>query len=164
LTEKTLICSFGNVLRADDGVGACVIEELGKRSLPDWVGLRDFGTSGFRAAVEMGDYDRVIVIDALAAGHRPGTIYRLVLGRKDAIAGLPPGPFAVSLHEVGLDGALATAALIGRFPAQVIVMGCEPGDMSMGLARSEAVAHAVEGLVELVLSEIEGNRVKATGT
>jgi hydrogenase maturation protease len=155
LEPKTLICGFGNRLRRDDGLGAYVIDHLAKRELPDYITLRDFGTSGFRAALEIGDYERVIVIDAMRAGGKPGTLYRMVLAYEDIVSNNPPGSFVISLHEVGIEKALATAFLAGRFPEEVVILGCEPEDLSFGLSPSEIVKGAAERLLELVVDEIE---------
>ncbi len=155
MESKTLVCGFGNSLRRDDGLGAYVIDSLAKRELPDYITLRDFGTSGFRAALEIGDYDRVIVIDAIRAGGKPGTLYRTVLGHEKLAGNNLSGSFAISLHEAGLDKALATAFFTGRFPEEVVILGCEPEDVSFGLTPSKIVKGAVKRLVELVVSEIE---------
>jgi hydrogenase maturation protease len=155
LEPKTLICGFGNSLRRDDGLGAYVIDQLAERELPDYITLRDFGTSGFRAALEIGYYDRVIVIDAIRAGGKPGTLYRMVFGYENIVSNDLPGSFAISLHEVGLEKALTTAFFAGRFPKEVVILGCEPEDVSFGLALSEIVEGASKRLLELVVSEIE---------
>lgn len=155
LEPKTLICGFGNSLRRDDGLGAYVIDQLAERELPDYITLRDFGTSGFRAALEIGNYDRVIVIDAIRAGGKPGTLYRMVLGYENMVSNNLPGSFVISLHEVGLEKALATAFFAGRFPKEVVILGCEPEDVSFGLTPSKIVKGAVKRLLELVVSEIE---------
>jgi hydrogenase maturation protease len=155
LEPKTLICGFGNSLRRDDGLGPYVIGHLAERELPDCITLRDFGTSGFRAAIEMGNYDRVIAIDAIRAGGKPGTLYRMVLGYEDIVSNNLPGSSAISLHEVGLEKALATAFFYGRFPNEVVILGCEPEDVSFGLTPSKIVEKSVKRLLELVISEID---------
>jgi hydrogenase maturation protease len=157
LEPKTLICGFGNRLKKDDGLGAYVIEQLAKQKLPDRIILRDFGTSGFWAALEIGDYDKVIVIDAIRAGEKPGTLYRMTLDRENALNNYLPGSFVISLHEEGLGEAFATAALIGHFPEEVVILGCEPEDVSFGLTQSETVKETANRLLELVLHEITGN-------
>jgi len=62
------------------------------------------------------------------------------------------------LHEVGLEKALATAFLAGRFPKEIVILGCEPDDVSFGLAPSKIVGESVKRLLELVISEIERNQ------
>jgi hydrogenase maturation protease len=158
LEPNTLICGFGNMLRRDDGLGAYVIDQLAERELPDYITLRDFGTSSFRAALEIGDYDRVIVIDAIRAGGKPGTLYRTVLDYENMASSNLPDSFTISLHEVGLEKALATASFTGRFPKEVVILGCEPDDVSFGLTQSKIVKRKVKRLLELVLSEIEGRK------
>ena len=155
MEQKTLICGFGNSLRRDDGLGAHVIDQLAERELPDYITLRDFGTSGFRAALEIGDYDRVIAIDAIRAGKKPGTLYRMVLRYENMASNNLSGSFVISLHEVGLQKALATAFFYGRFPKEVVILGCEPEDVSFGLTPSKIVEKSVKRLLEFVISEID---------
>lgn len=154
MAQKTLICGFGNKLKTDDGFGPSMIELLAKEPLPDNVTLKDFGISGFQAALEIGDYDKVIIIDAIRAGKEPGTLCRVVLHKSDVIHGLPLSSFNISLHESELERVLATAALIGEYPREVIVLGCEPGDLSLGLTLSEAVAQARFEIRGMIISEI----------
>jgi hydrogenase maturation protease len=154
-----LVCGFGNRLRSDDGLGGRVIERLSRTHQPGYVILKDYGTSFFRAALEIGDYRQVIAVDAIQAGGRPGTIYRRELARWDVVNIGSPVSFATSLHEEGLGNALATAAAVGHFPEKVVILGCEPGDISLGLGQSRAVMSALDRLLKLVRVEIENGRV-----
>ena len=156
MEQKILVCGFGNKLKKDDGLGPYIIEKLSERKLPDYVSLRDFGTSGFRAALEIGNYDTVIVVDAINAGHKPGTLYRLVISHADAINSTTLTSFFVSLHESDLQRTLATAALIGQYPKRVIILGIEPLDISFGLTQSDIIADAMDGLIDIIFDEIKG--------
>jgi hydrogenase maturation protease len=150
-----LVCGFGNTLRKDDGLGPDIIAQLAERELPDNVALRDFGTSGFRAALEMGGFDKVIAIDAIKTGKKAGTLYRVLLSKEDVACGQSLNSFSVSLHESELERVLATTALLGDYPEEVIVVGCEPGDVSLGLTRSDAVSRATGEVIDMVIGEID---------
>ncbi len=151
---RTLICGIGNRLRRDDGVGPCVIDELEKRPLPADVSLTDFGTSGFRTALEIGEYDKVVLVDAIRLGNQPGQVYRTTPGKEDLLQSSSLASCAISLHESDLERILATAALIDNYPQEVVVLGCEPGDLSFGLGLSREVGQAVGRIVDLILDEI----------
>lgn len=150
-----LICSIGNRLKKDDGIGPYVIEELEKRILPPNVSLIDFGTSGFKAALEIGNYDKVIFVDAIQQGKQPGQAYRITVGKGDLWQSPSLTSFTVSLHESDLERILATAALIDNYPKEVVVIGCEPKDLSFGLSLSREVEQAVSKIIDLILNEIK---------
>jgi hydrogenase maturation protease len=74
---RTLIFGMGNLLRSDDGVGLHVIEALGKESLGDNVDLKE-GLSGLDILDAVRGYERIILVDAIKSGGRPGTVYKLL--------------------------------------------------------------------------------------
>lgn len=151
---KILVCGIGNTLKKDDGIGPYVIEALGKRVLPANVSLSDFGTSGFKAALEIGEYHKVIVVDAIQLGNKPGRIYKIPLSKQDFLESSSLGSFTISLHESGLEKILIIATLTNNYPKEVIVLGCEPEDLSFGLGLSGEVEKAVNRLIDLILNEI----------
>jgi len=67
-----LVLGIGNPLRSDDGVGIHVVEEIRKRKIPGVVAK--VYSSDFDL-VEAGKYSRIVVIDAVKKGNKPGTIY-----------------------------------------------------------------------------------------
>ncbi len=152
--SKILICGLGNKLKRDDGIGPCVVEELERQALPPDVSLIDFGTSGFRCALEIGGYDKVVFIDAIRAGKRPGRVHRIVLEKEDLLDSPSLSSFAVSLHESDLEKILATAALLNNYPREVVVIGCEPKDISFGLDLSQEAKGAINKIIALVLEEV----------
>ena len=154
------ICGLGNTLKHDDGLGPYIIAELEKRVLPDGVNLIDFGTSGFKCALGIGDYDKVIFVDAIQAGKQPGQIYKINLSRQDLLNSPSLSSFAVSLHESDLERILTTAALLNNYPREVVIIGCEPEDTDFGTGLSKRIERIVPGIIDLVLNEV---RQKQTG-
>jgi hydrogenase maturation protease len=152
---KILVCGLGNKLKRDDGLGPHVIEELERHDLPGSVCLIDFGISGFKCALEIGDYDKVIFIDAIDAGKAAGEMYRIRLGREDLLESPSLSSFAVSLHESDLERILATAALLDTYPGEVVIFGCQPADISFGLGLSRMVKKAADNIINLTLAEVE---------
>jgi hydrogenase maturation protease len=151
--SKILICGLGNKLKGDDGIGPFVVEELERRALPPDVDLIDFGTSGFKCALEIGRYDKVIFIDAIEAGEQPGQIHRIRLKKEDLLDSPSLSSFAISLHESDLEKILATAALLNNYPREVVVIGCEPKDISFGLDLSREAKQAINKIIALALEE-----------
>ncbi len=146
---------MGNKLKKDDGIGPYLIEELEKRVLPSNVSLMDSGISGFKVALEIGKYDKVIFVDAIQRGKQPGQAYRITLSKEDLSRSSSLTSFTVSLHESDLERILATTALIDNYPKEVVVIGCEPKDLSLGLSLSREVKKAVSKIIDLILDEIK---------
>ena len=73
---RTLVAGFGNVLRGDDGFGVEVIRRLRENGERPDVELMEVGTAGIRLAQELlTPYDRLIIVDAMARGGAPGSVY-----------------------------------------------------------------------------------------
>ena len=102
ITDKDiLILGIGNILLKDEGVGVHVVRRMKEMSFPKNVELLDGGTAGFDLVDFIGGYRKLIVIDAVNGGERPGTIYRLTEEN------LNIGPKAImSFHEIDFLDAL----------------------------------------------------------
>ncbi|MFH1380831.1 MAG: hydrogenase maturation protease [Candidatus Omnitrophota bacterium] len=72
--NKTLIVGVGSILRADDGIGARVIDELEKSSLPKDVELHAGDISGLDLLKYFHGYRNIIIIDAADMKLEPGSI------------------------------------------------------------------------------------------
>jgi hydrogenase maturation protease len=71
-----LIAGIGNPLRSDDGVGNQVIETLKREPLSAGISLKECLTS-FDIFDEITEYERILIVDAIKSGGKPGTIYKL---------------------------------------------------------------------------------------
>jgi len=143
---RTLIAGFGNVLRGDDGFGVEVLRRLGERGTgSDSVELLDVGTGGMRLTQELiTPYDRLIIIDATTRGGVPGTVYSLVV---DAV--MPTRE--IDMHTTIPSRALEVAQAFGPLPAEIFLIGCEPGSVDeLTMELSPAVAAAVEEAIRCV--------------
>ena len=150
-----LICGVGNKLKTDDGLGPFVIEELANRPLPRHVTLADFGISGFKCALHLEGYEKVVFIDAISLpGSPPGRLHRLDIPREDVLKSPNLSSFSVSLHETDLERILATAAVLNIYPPKVVVVGCQPAETSVALGLTAAVQKAVPGIIEMVMAEL----------
>ena len=146
---KTLILGVGNLLLQDEGVGVHAIQALAKLAWPEQVNLQEGATAGLDLLYLVEGYARLIVIDAVRAGGKPGTLYRFTPA--DVIA---QRPALTSLHQVGLLDALALARELGQAPAQVVIIGVEPKSMAWGMELSPEVQAALPQIIERVREEI----------
>lgn len=121
--RRVLVAAFGNELRGDDGFGLAVLRRLEAQPLRQEVRCLEVGTAGVRLAQELlTPCDRLIVIDAMSRGGRPGTVYVM---KVDAV----PAAIEVDLHLAVPSRALALAKAIGALPEETFLVGCEPGEV-----------------------------------
>ncbi|GAW91126.1 hydrogenase maturation protease [Calderihabitans maritimus] len=147
--EKKLVLGLGNLLLGDDGVGIHVIRELQKRPLPSNVQLADGGTSGFELLTYLESAQKTIIIDAMKAGCRPGTIYRLVPGNLRF-----QEEETYSLHQVGLKEILSWLEYTEK-KTVVTIIGVEPKTICYSLKLSPELKRQLPRIVSLVLEELE---------
>ena len=74
--HKIVILGIGNILLTDEGIGVHVANELAKMDLPSGLSVVEGGTDGFRLLNVITEADRLIVVDAVKGGAKPGSIYR----------------------------------------------------------------------------------------
>jgi len=153
LSERRVnILGIGNPLMGDDGVGPAAIERLGARGVPEGVHLWDAGLAVSDVLGMLDPADRLIVIDAVRAGDRPGEVRRLRLDVPDLDA--PAERDMLSLHELSIVPALRIEALTGRVFGDVTVFGVEPAACEWGEGLSPAVAAALEDVVDEILTRV----------
>ena len=123
---RTLVLGIGNILWADEGFGVRAVEAFDKRfRTPDGVTVLDGGTQGLYLVQHVADADRLIVFDAIDYGLEPGTL-KLVEG--DEVPKFT-GAKKMSLHQTGFQEVLSAADLLGKYPRDVALIGCQPLDL-----------------------------------
>jgi hydrogenase maturation protease len=145
-----LVLGLGNALMTDDAFGYRMIEALQERfHFPADVAVLDGGTLGLDLLPRLERIERLLVIDALEMGARPGAVFRLE-GEE------VPRAFAskLSVHQMGLQDLLAVAELQGNLPAELVVWGVQPGSIEMGLELTAPVAAAIEEAIAGVVGEL----------
>lgn len=147
--KPILVVGVGNSIQMDDGVGVHVLRELEKENLPAEVDLLDGGTMGIELLPWLENRDKVILIDAVDAHERPGTIFRF---EPDEVEyDMVP---KASVHQFGLVDSLQMASLVGRAPRQTVIFGVQPDIIDWGEEPSEAVHGVIPKVTSLVVKEI----------
>ena len=141
---------LGNLLLRDEGIGVHVVRELEKIHLPDDVEVIDAGTASLDVILSIGNIEKLVIVDAVKAGQKPGVLYRLSLGDLDEKTG---SPIRLSLHQIGVLETLAIARKEGALPKEVALIGIEPEKIDCGLELSSAVAKRIPDIVKMVLKE-----------
>ncbi|MGI5161607.1 hydrogenase maturation protease [Microbispora sp. CA-102843] len=147
---RTLVAGVGNVFLGDDGFGVAVARRLAAAGVPDGVEVGDFGIRGIHLAYELtSGYDLTILVDAIPGGRAPGTLSVLEPTSPEA------APAFVDAHAMTPDAVLTLASGLDLPPGdRVLLVGCEPADVSPGMDLSPPVAAAVPEAAALVLELI----------
>lgn len=139
MSERILVAGVGNVFRADDGFGCEVARKLLREGPPSGVRVKDFGVRGLHLAYELLEpIDRLIVVDAVARGAEPGTLYVI---EPDLAAAEEAPPDAHGMH---LGAVFAQVAALGGVPPPTWIVGCEPLELEDRLGLSLPVQRAVD--------------------
>jgi hydrogenase maturation protease len=147
--QDILILGVGNILLKDEGVGVHVVNILKEMPLPVNVEVLDGGTAGLDLVDFIAGRKKLIVIDAVKAGDKPGTIYRLT---EKNLAIKPKA--IMSFHEVDLLDAIHMSIVMDEKPEEIIVIGIEPKDMSDGLELSPEIEERLPRIIEVVMKEL----------
>ncbi|MFF0864821.1 hydrogenase maturation protease [Nonomuraea sp. NPDC003560] len=153
---RVLVAGIGNVFLGDDGFGVEVVRRLADDDLP--ADVLDFGSRGLDLAYALQrDYEAAILVDAAPRGEPPGTLTLLEPDMLEPDMPGPGGPGGIAAESHGLDPVkvLRMARELGRVPARVLVLCCEPARLvtdDVLVELSEPVRGAVEEAVRMVRS------------
>ena len=143
------VIGLGNPLMGDDGFGLVALARLRDEWTLEGVELADGGTWGMSLLPLIEDSERLVLLDAIAAGANPG--YVVVLERDRLPIYLTR---KLSPHQIDLRDVLATAEWRGNLPAETVAIGVEPQSVELGLELSPAVDRAVEAAVGVVIARL----------
>jgi hydrogenase maturation protease len=148
---EILILGVGNLLLADEGVGIQTIERLQMEyEIPPGVKLLDGGTMGLDLLYHLEGVRRLLLVDAVETGQKPGTLLRLEGEEVPTFFALKMSP-----HEVGVPDMLSAAKLTDCYPEEVVLWGVQPGSLETSLELSPAVAAQVGPLIAKITQELE---------
>lgn len=147
---RVLVLGIGNLVMSDDGVGVKVVQQLQREyRFAETVEIMDGGTLGLDLLPKLEGIERLIVVDAVETGEKPGTCVRLV-GEELPIA----LETKVSPHQMGLKDLLSVAELMGHSPREMVLIGVQPGSIEMDTELTAAVEVKVDVLARMVLDEL----------
>ena len=73
---RVLIVGVGNTIMGDDGLGVYALNQLKSRELPEYVDTLEAGTALLDALPDLKNYDKMVLIDAVAADSRKVCVAR----------------------------------------------------------------------------------------
>ncbi len=148
--EKAVVLGLGNLLLRDDGIGVWLVRKLKKIGPPPGVTCLEGGTGLWAVTGLLSQNTRLLVVDALRNGGKPGSAY--LLSETDFDPGELAGESWNSLHDLRLLGLLQLPELAGRLQSWSI-MGVEPQEIGPGVGLTPALEAKLPGLTEILRQE-----------
>ena len=125
-SKRILVLGIGNILWADEGFGVRCVEALNAGwQFPPQVTLMDGGTQGLYLLPYVQEADCLLVFDAVDYGDPPGTLREVVGNEVPRFMGAKK----MSLHQTGFQEVLMAAELIGKLPAELVLIGVQPEEL-----------------------------------
>lgn len=143
------IIGCGNLLLKDEGIGVHLIAYLKEKDLPADVELVDAACGGFDIMSHLDKTERVVIVDAIKTGGKPGEIYKF--GLDDFSTDSAP---STSLHDITLREVLLLSRKLAPLP-KITIFGIEPKEINWGMELTKEVENVLPRLAELVLKEME---------
>ncbi|MHA1709150.1 MAG: hydrogenase maturation protease [Candidatus Baldrarchaeia archaeon] len=156
--KRIAVVGLGNILMGDDGVGIHVVRELINRNLPPSVSVFEMGALGPEFFDIVSDYEKVIVVDGVKFGGKPGTVYKLSLA--DIMSKMDRSECdrqIISLHDLGsLESLFVISNLCPEVLGKdIILIGIEVKRIEKFCDKlSPEVERAVAVAVKEILEEI----------
>jgi hydrogenase maturation protease len=152
MTRRILVAGAGNIFLGDDGFGVEVARRLAGESFPQGVDVADFGIRGVHLAYQLLEgYDTLILIDAAQRGEQPGTIFIIEpdFERPETLQRTESG-FLLDAHGMDPEMVLGMLKDLGGKVGRVVIVGCEPADISERMGLSETVVCALDEACSVV--------------
>lgn len=155
MIKKTAVLGFGNPVRADDGVGIYVIEQL-KASLEakDNISIFDMGTSAFEVLFKLKGHERIILVDAVINSGEPvGTTFKLPASEVEGQIEEDP---LVFLHSLKWHQALSYAKkmLQEDYPNEIEVYLIAIDSTRFNVGMTEEAKRGGDKIVQVLLEEL----------
>lgn len=145
--ETIVVLGIGNLLWADEGFGVRCIEALQQRyEFAPQVQLIDGGTQGLYLIQHVQAASKLLIFDAIDYGLVPGELKTV---ENDEVPRFM-GAKKMSLHQTGFQEVLMLALLTEQYPAEVLLIGCQPEELEdYGGSLRPVVREAMEDALAL---------------
>ncbi len=158
LMQRIIVLGIGNTLNRDEGVGVHAVQALKTQhhrsavsGQPSSVEFLDGGTLGLNLLPIVEEASHLLILDAVDA-HRPaGTVIELAGAEIPLFSGIK-----LSQHQVTFQEVLGLAAVRGKLPPHLHLIGVQPADLAIGLELSPTVAAALPEVLRRAADVLTG--------
>lgn len=145
---RTVVVGVGNLLLKDEGIGVHIAHALQQTDIPHDIKVIDGGTSP-DLPYYLKDTDKLVIVDAVKAGGKPGTVYRFHPHDVNI-----ESEEMVSVHALGLEQSLKIMRLTGSEPREIVIIGIEPKEIDWGTELSAELQQKMPEIINVALNEI----------
>ena len=151
LRKNILIVGVGNRLLGDEGVGLHIIDDLLRIPMPPYVNIIDCGCDLLSLMSYLNKPQKIIVIDAIRAGGKPGEIYKFDYSELEITE-----TKIYSAHQVGVIDVLGLLKQIcpSLANSEIIVIGIEPKVIELSADLSKEVKESITEVTKLILEDV----------
>jgi len=158
LKEKTskshkniIIAGVGNRLLGDESIGPHIIDKLLQMHIPSNVNIIDCGCDLLGLMSYLNKPQKIIIVDAIRAGGKPGEIYRFDYSKLATMK-----DETQSGHQIGTIDVLRLLKSVYPVLAdsEITVIGMEPKTLELGNNLSKEVKERIADVTRLVIEEI----------
>lgn len=143
-----LVVGIGNTLRRDDGIGVHIIRHLSRSPLPKQVEVVDGGTVTFPLLERFQARKKIIIVDAIEADTKPGTLFRLQVEDISKFRNC----FSC-LHQMSIVDVIDMFRwLYGDLP-EVVFLAVQPKNIGVGMDISPELRECMDFFVDIIISE-----------
>ncbi|MFZ0592813.1 MAG: HyaD/HybD family hydrogenase maturation endopeptidase [Bryobacteraceae bacterium] len=147
---ETIVLGIGNVIHSDDGAGVHAARMLHEDArLPQCTTVIEGGTLGLELLPYLQDVHRLLLLDAIDIGEKPGTILRLSGNEVYDLKG------SWSVHQLGVADLLAALRLVRSQEPEITILGIQPGSTEWGTDLTPEVNGALPALVDAAIAEMQ---------
>ena len=154
--NRIIVLGIGNTLNRDEGVGVHAVRALEAQISPspggknvrqeggagDEVEFLDGGTLGLNLLPIVEEASHLLVLDAVDARQPSGTVIELAGDEIPLFSGIK-----LSQHQVTFQEVLGLAAVRGKLPPYLHLIGVQPADLEIGLDLSPVVTAALPEVI-----------------
>lgn len=156
--NSIVLLGVGNVLLTDEGLEVHVINDLRESyNFAPPINIVDGGTMGMELLSYMRGMKKLLLIDAINGGDKPGTIYEFPHQELETYF-----TEHISVHEVGMQDILRIRALQEDPLEDAVVVGVEPESLEIGFEPSPVVRAALPEVKKRVLKVLQSWNVEVS--
>ena len=144
------IIAVGNSFYGDDGVGEAVLDRIREDGLFAGAELVDVHTDALALLDHLSRDEKNVVVDAAEMGLEPGT----AVAFRPSEVRMKIRSDHLSMHGFGLAETFDLAVQLDRMPADVLIVGVEPGRVEINRGLSAAVEAAVPRVISIIQAEV----------
>ena len=150
MEQKRAIIGVGNLLYTDEGVGVHAVRALMKKKVSPEILIFDGGTEGFGLMDLIVNLERLVIIDCLRSGEKPGTVYKFDF---DELKFNKSKNYQTSIHQCQISDVLSLSTMIGK-PPRTTIIGIEPASLEISMELSSVIAELIPAICEISLKEV----------